>query len=135
MGLIDALVALVVFSLGMMALAELYVRAAPAAYQNTRTTAVQMTADSLFGVLQANPSALPIQVTNITAASAMPTALQGWFAQAVQTMPGLSVTIVSQPDALGNACTPASCGIQLSLSWSQLAETRTQVFHGQVGIH
>lgn len=70
LGLIDALVALVVFSLGMMALAELYVRAAPATYQNTRTTAVQMTADGLFGVLQANPSVLPIQVTNATSASA-----------------------------------------------------------------
>ena len=134
-GMIDALVAMLVFSLGLLGLAALYQQSAPAPLQNQATTSVQMAAGSLLAQLWANPSALPVNVTNVTAASSMPTALQGWFAQEQSVLPGLAVTIVSGNDASGNACSSTSCGVTLTLAWKQLGSTRSQVFQGQVGIH
>ncbi|MBW4049430.1 MAG: hypothetical protein HIU89_16380 [Proteobacteria bacterium] len=134
-GMIDALVAMLVFSLGLLGLAALYEQSAPAPLQNQATTSVQMAGGSLLAQLWADPSVLPVNVTNVTTASGMPTSLQGWFAQAQSALPGLSVSIASGNDASGNPCSSTSCGIALTLAWKQLGSTRSQIFQGQVGIH
>ncbi len=133
-GLIDALVAVVIFGFGMAILAALYVRMAPQPYQNGNVSQVQMGANGLFAALNANPSALPVNVSGAQAASQMPSALQPWFTQTASTLPGLVVSITSGPNALGAACTPQSCGVTVQLSWTQLGTTRSQTFYGQVGI-
>ena len=142
-GLIEALVAMLVLSFGLLGLAALYVRSAPAPYQNQSTTSAQSVADSFMATLANDPNALPIAVASATAASAMPdAATQGWFTQSAMSLPGLSVTVVSGPvtAAAGPSsgpsapCSPQACSVNLTLSWTQLAAQRTQVFHGQIGI-
>ncbi len=134
-GLMDVLVAMLVFSLGLLGLAALYVRAAPAPLQNMDTMAVQTAADSFMATLATETSSLPINMSNVTSASSITTTpLQQWFIQTAQNLPGLTVSVVSGNDALGNTCSSQSCGIQLTLGWTQLGSLRTQVFNGQIGI-
>ena len=141
-GLIEALVAMLVLSFGLLGLAALYVRSAPAPYQNQSTTSAQSVADSFMSTLASDPNALPMAVASATSASAMPdAATQGWFAQSALSLPGLSVTVVSGPVAAAGPssgasapCSPQACSVNLTLSWTQLAAQRTQVFHGQIGI-
>jgi len=137
-GLIDALVAMVIFSFGLMGLAALYASSAPVPYENQSVMTLQAQADSLMTTLATNPGALSaLNVTGVTTASNMPGWLQGWFtqAQAQLNAPGFEVTITPGPDASGNACSAQSCGITVTLGWTQMGLSRTQVFHGQIGIN
>lgn len=133
-GLIEAMVAVVIFAFGMAALASLYVKVAPQPYQNRAVTQIQDAANSLIGALTANPSVLPVNVANVNTASGMPTALQPWFAQTAADLPGFSVTITSGVNAAGQACSVNSCGVTFNLSWTQMGATRTQTFYSQIGI-
>lgn len=133
-GIIDAMVAVVIFGFGMAGLAALYVRMAPEPYQNMAVIQAQGAANSLIGVLTSNPSILPVTVTNVTTASGLPSALQPWFTQSSSNLPGFSVSITSGPNAAGNACSSSSCGVIFSLSWTQMGATRQQTFSTQIGI-
>lgn len=133
-GLIDALVALLVFSFGMLALTSLYVNARVTPLADRQVIMVQTQAASLMAVLQSDPVAVPsLSVSAVTSQSSMPSWLQNWFAQASAQIPGLSVTIATGADAAGNACSSMSCGITVTLGWTQGALTRSQVFNGQIG--
>lgn len=134
LGLIDALVAMVIFGFGMAALAALYVRVAVEPQQNAAVMQVQNAANSLLGALAANTSLLPVNVTNATTAAAMPQGLQSWFAQYAAVLPGLTVSITSGPDASGNTCSSVSCGVTATLAWTQMGIQRSQTFYAQVGI-
>lgn len=135
-GLIEAMAALMIFSVGLLALAALYIRSAPEPAENGAVMAIQSTASGVFAALQSDPSALPVDVTAATSGASMPTpALAQWFAAASSGIPGLTATIKSGPDAAGNACSPQSCGITVTLAWSQMGDTRSQEFYGQVGFH
>jgi Tfp pilus assembly protein PilV len=135
-GLVDALAALLVFSFGLLALAELYMNALIVPVADQQVVAVQNQALGLMSVLQSDPSAVPsLSVSGVSSASGMPSWLQGWFAQSAAQLPGLSVTIATGKDAAGNACSATSCGITLTLGWKQGSQTRSQVFNGQVGFH
>lgn len=133
-GLVDALVAVVIFGFGMAVLAALYVRMAPQPYQNIAVTQIQGAANSLIGALTVNPSVLPVNASNVSVATGLPSALQPWFTQSSASLPGFAVSIASGPNAAGNACSPASCGVTFSLSWTQLGITRQQTFYAQIGI-
>jgi type IV pilus assembly protein PilV len=137
-GLIDALVAMVIFSFGLMGLAALYANTAPTPYENQSVMTLQAQADSLMSTLATNPAALSsLSVAGVNTASGMPAWLQDWFTQAQAQLqaPGLNVTITPGPDASGNACSAQSCGITVTLGWTQMGLSRTQVFHGQIGIN
>lgn len=137
-GLIDALVAMVIFSFGLMGLAALYANTAPTPYENQSVMTLQVQADSLMSTLATNSAALSnLNVAGVTTASGMPAWLQDWFTQAQAQLqaPGLNVTITPGPDASGNACSAQSCGITVTLGWTQMGLSRTQVFHGQIGIN
>lgn len=135
-GLIDALAAMLVFSFGLLGLAALYVDSASAPFTDQTVVSVQTQADALMSMLATNQPALSgLSVSGVSASSSMPSWLQGWFSQAAAQIPGLSVTIVPGADALGNACSSTSCGITATLSWTQGSSTRSQVFHGQIGLH
>lgn len=132
-GLVDALAALLVFSFGLLALAELYMNALIVPIADQQVVAVQNQALSLMSALQGDPSAVPsLSVSAVTSASGLPSWLQGWFAQSAAQLPGLTVTIATGNDAAGNACSATSCGITLTLGWKQGSQTRSQVFNGQV---
>ncbi len=134
-GMIEALIALVIFSVGLLGIAAVYVQTAPAPAQNMDADSVQMAADAFMSVLFTDSTALPVNISNASSASAMPDApLQNWFSQFQQVIPGLSVSVSSGPDGSNNACSSQSCAITLTLSWSQMGSTRSQVFHGQVGL-
>jgi len=136
MGLIEAMAALVIFSVGLLALAALYIRSAPEPAEDSVTMTIQAAASGAFTVLQADPSALPVSVTAATSGASMPTtALTQWFMAASSGIPGFTATIHSGPDAAGDACSPQSCGITLTLAWSQMGDTRSQEFYGQIGFH
>ena len=133
--MLEAMIAMVVFALGIAGIILIYDRTAPAPYQNEADAAVQMVADGFFATASANLPSMPVTVTSASSASALPAFLQGWFTQSSQELPGLVVSVQSGDDAIGDPCSSTSCGLQLTLSWQQLGEQRTQVFHGQVGIH
>ncbi len=136
-GLIDALVAMVIFSFGLLGLAALYTSASPAPSQNQSVMTLQAQADSLMATLATDPGALStLSVSGATSASSMPGWLQAWFtqAQAQVQVPNFSVTITPGPDASGNPCSSQSCGITATLGWTQMGTPRSQVFHGQIGI-
>ena len=135
-GLVDALAALLVFSFGLLALAELYMNALVVPVADQQVVAVQNQALSLMTALQGDTPAVPsLSVSSVSSASGMPSWLQGWFAQSAAQLPGLTVTIATGADAAGNACSSTSCGITLTLGWKQGSQTRSQVFNGQVGFH
>ncbi len=135
-GLIDALAAMLVFSFGLLALAELYMNALVVPVGDQQVVALQNQAQSLMSMLQSDPSAVPsLSVSAVNSASGMPSWLQDWFNQSAAQLPGLTVTIATGADAAGNACSSTSCGITLTLAWTQGAQTRSQVFNGQVGFH
>lgn len=134
LGMIDVLVAMVVFALGMSGLAYAYLRVAPAPLQNASAAQTQMASMALFAQVSAQPWILPVNVQGVSTASGLPTALQPWFSQEAALLPGLTVSIASGPDASGNACSSKSCGLTVTLAWTQLGMQRAQVFYGQVGI-
>lgn len=134
--LIEVLVALLIFSFGLLGLAGLYARGAPTPFENQNVIGVQMAADSLMAALASNTPGLPsCAVTKVNTAAGMPTWLQGWLAQAQAQIPSLAVTIVPGNDASGNNCSSTSCGITATLYWTDGATQRSQVFHAQIGIH
>ncbi len=128
---------MLIFSIGLLALAAIYVRTAPAPLQDADTVAVQTAADGCMTAIAADLPQLPnINVSGATSASSMPTtALASWFSAASLGIPGFTVSITGTPDASGQACSPLSCGITLAIGWTQMGDQRSQVFYGQVGIH
>ncbi len=135
-GLLEALIALLIFSFGLLGLASLYSSIAPSPFVNQTVLSLQAQADSLMSTLASNPAALPaLNVSSVNSTSSMPAWLQGWFTQAQTEIPSLTVSITPGPDALGNACSSQSCGISVKLAWTQGTLQRSQVFNGQIGIH
>jgi type IV pilus assembly protein PilV len=133
--LLEVLVAMLIFSLGLLGVSALYARTAPQPYTNGTVSSVQMAADALFAILGANPSVLPVSASSAAQASSMPTtSLSDWYTQYAQLIPGLTVSIVAQNSADGSSCSTSSCGLQLTLGWTQGSTKRSQVFHGQIGI-
>lgn len=134
--LIEVLVALLIFSFGLLGLAGLYARGAPTPYANQNVINVQMAADSLMAALASNMPGLPSSgVTKISVPASMPSWLQDWLTQAQAQIPSLAVTIVPGNDASGNSCSSTSCGITATLYWNDGSTQRSQVFHAQIGIH
>jgi Tfp pilus assembly protein PilV len=135
-GLIDAMVAVVIFGFGMAALAALYVRMAPQPLQNTNVVQVQMAANSLIGALTSDTDVLPLSESNVTSADALPASLQGWFSQQAALLPGFTlVSLTSSNGPTGRPCSPAGgCVIDFTLAWTQMGTVRQQAFHTQIGI-
>ena len=134
--LIEVLVALLIFSFGLLGLAGLYARGAPTPFANQNVINVQTAADSLMAALANNMSGLPSSgVTKVSAPASMPSWLKDWLTQAQAQIPSLAVTIVPGNDASGNNCSSTSCGITATLYWTEGSTQRSQVFHAQIGIH
>lgn len=133
--LLDVLIAMLVFSLGMLGLSAMYVRAAAQPFDNAHVAEAQMAAQALLATVRTNPSLLPLQLQQVGSPAGLSApALADWFTQYSSMLPGLQVSVTSQADASGNACGSSSCGLRLTVSWLQGQTRRQQVFDAQVGL-
>jgi|UniRef100_E6PKK3 Tfp pilus assembly protein PilV len=156
LSLISVLVAIVIFSLGMLSIASIYTMAVPAVTANEAATDTAALGNQFWALLQANPG-LVGQLGTTTAQTytpstytTAPSALQPWLANIFftqQTMlPNASVTITPVAGAEGAPCTAPTptttlCGITLLIAWSttsgdlstQKYTQRTQTYNYQVG--
>ncbi len=160
LSLISVLVAIVIFSLGMLSIASIYTMAVPAVTANEAATDTAAFGNQFWALLQANPGLVgqlgTTTATTYTSTSApsAPAVLQPWlagifgpavftsatYAGTQQTMlPSASVTITPGPGADGNACTAPTptttlCGITLNIQWQPNSTTkRSQTYNYQVG--
>ena len=107
--LLDVLIAMLVFSLGMLGLSAMYVRAAAQPFSNAHAAESQLAAQALLAVVRTNPTMLPLQLNLVSSASSLSDpALAAWFTQYAQALPGLQVSLLSQADANGLACSSSS---------------------------
>ena len=135
LGLISVLVALLIFSFGILGLVSLYATTVPVGTQNRFAMNAAQAGQAFWAVGNANPQAVP----NLGFAhlSDAPSVLAGWVQQLKGSFPpgvDSSATTgpgVDQPST--GTCTSQSCTVQLTISWSQYGLTRSQVFYEQFG--
>lgn len=148
--LVNVMVTVLVFSLGLLALGAVYSRLVGAQTQSQNLMRLAPWGNSFWGVVQANPAVLTTMANTYTAANvtAAPAPLQNWLNQVLVTaplaLPNGSVTIQTGPDAAsGNACsTTTGCSVTLTINWAQNADpntsgtpiARSQVFYYQFGL-
>lgn len=149
MSLISVLVAIVVFSLGMLSIASLYSLAVPAVTSNQYATDSAAFGNQFWALVQANPGVVGQLATGGTttytagSAGTAPAALQpllaNVFTNPATLLPNAKVIITPGPDAQGNACSATSCGLGLQIQWSDVGSAksdnalRTQKYAFQVG--
>ena len=148
--LINIMVTVLVFALGLLALSAVYSRLVGAQTQSQNLMRMAPWGNSFWGVVQANPAVLTTMANTYTSAnvSAAPAPLQSWLTQILVTaplaLPNGSVTIQTGPDAAsGSSCsTTTGCSVTLTINWAQNANantsgasiTRSQVFYYQFGL-
>lgn len=146
------MVAILIFSFGLLGLASLYSRFTSATTANQNLLQLAPWSNGFWGVVQANPAVLTAingtyTIANITSA---PVALQPWLSQVITTsqspyaLPSASVTIATGPDASrGTACSATTgCTVTLTIQWAQngsintdsTSVLRTQTFSYQFGL-
>ncbi|WP_449370255.1 type IV pilus modification PilV family protein [Thiomonas sp.] len=155
LSLISVLVAIVIFSLGMLTIASMYTLAVPAVTANAEAMDTAAFGNQFWSALQSNPGIVntlfgtqPAAGAKVTYTAATytsaPPALQpmltNLFAPSQMNLPNASVTITAQNGADGNPCSaPASpaqpiCGISLLINWTPSSGSqRSQSFDYQVG--
>lgn len=132
LGLISVLVALLVFSLGILGLAALYAQVVPVGAQNRFAMNAANAGQAFWAVGNANPQQVPN--LNFTTLSSAPGVLATWVQQLQASFPpGVNATATTAPDPLGNPCSAQSCSVTLTITWPQFGVTRTQTFHEQFG--
>ena len=129
--LIEALVSLVILTFGLLALAKVYLHTVPVIQQNKEVSQATAAAWSYWDLEQLN-TAVPASFT-ATSASAAPAYLQPWMRQYASLLPGLTVTLATSNDSLGQACSLASCGLKLTLSWTDYGAHRAQTYYFEKG--
>ena len=129
--LIEALVSLMILTFGLLALAKVYLHTVPVVQQNKEVSEATAAAWSYWDLEQLNATA-PVAFTAQNTAAA-PGYLQNWMAQYAALLPGLTVTLVTTNDALGQACSAASCGLTLTLSWTDYGAHRAQTYSFEKG--
>ena len=150
--LINVMVAILIFSFGLLGLVGLYSRFTSATSANQNLMQMAPWSNGFWGVVQANPAVLTTMsgtyaIANITAA---PATLQPWLRQVLDTgqsrnaLPSASVTIATGPDASrGTACSATNgCSVTLTIQWAQNGSVntdgtsvlRTQTFSYQFGL-
>ena len=135
MGLISVLVALLIFSFGILGLVSLYASAVPVGTQNRFAMNAAEAGQAFWAVGNANPQAVPnLAFAHLTAA---PSVLSGWVQQLKASFPpGVDASATTGPGVdqpSGGTCTTQSCTVQLTITWSQFGLTRSQVFYAQFG--
>ena len=147
MSLISVLVAIVVFGLGMLGIADIYSRAVPASTANQYVTDTTAFGNQFWALLQAQPGIISsIGLTtskSYTAAtlSSAPAALQPWLSNVLKSsataLPNATVKIDTHVGADGNTCTASLCGVTLTITWNpsntDSKQLRTQTFRYQAG--
>ena len=142
---INFLIAMLVFSLGLMGLASAYARMTTLMTQDQNLLRVSQLANSYWAVVQANPAVVTTAGTftseNINDA---PAALRPWLTQATSASGGMSdltVTLTTGNDAaLNTACATTGCSVTLQLGWAQAGDdraasfNRSQTFYFQFGL-
>lgn len=158
MTLLSVLIALVVFSLGMLSLAGMYARFTASTTENQNISTLAQASNRFWGILYANPSivtAIGATATyNSTNVSSAPLVLQAWLNSIVtpggpRALPGAQVTVSTGADSAGGntACDPTTgCSVTLTIQWTPTFDnaaaatgtasgaTRAQTFYYQLGL-
>ncbi len=135
LGLISVLVALLIFSFGILGLVSLYATTVPIGTQNRFAMNAADAGQAFWAIGNANPQSVPsLAFAHLSAA---PTVLTGWVQQLEGSFPpGVDANATTGPGVgqpSGSACTAQSCTVQLTITWSQYGLTRSQVFYEQFG--
>lgn len=151
MTLVSVLVSLVIFVLGTLSLAGVYLKMTSAQAGNQQITSLQTYGDRLWALLLAQPRLIGGLHTNgsVTVSAANLAQLSSDFAglkplltdmllSPKVSLPGATVRISAENNAVGNACEVnslvANCGVSMVVTWTPPgAATRTQRFAYQVG--
>ena len=132
MGMISVLIALIILSFGILGLASMYAKTVPMPAQDRMAQRAAAAGQAFWAVLQANPQAVPGM--NFISLAAAPSVLSSWVQQVQLSLPpSVNATAKTGNDALGNACSPTSCGVTLTITWNQLGGARKQVFNENFG--
>lgn len=129
--LIEALVSLVILTFGLLGLAKVYLKTVPVIQQNKEVSQATAAAWSYWDLEQLNASA-PASFT-ATSPTAAPAYLQSWMTQYASLLPGLKVTLATSDDSLGQPCSASSCGLKLTLSWTDYGAQRAQIYYFEKG--
>ena len=145
MTLISVLAALLIFSFGLLGVAQLYSTLTQNHTANEQVTAVQMFGDRFWATLQAQPALLAELQSSAASPSvrysdgnlddapqALRPALHGLF-DGRNMLPDAVVSIALEDDVRGAACAATTCGVFIAVKWSGPRGTRTQTFFFQVG--
>jgi type IV pilus assembly protein PilV len=130
--LLNALIALLVFTFGMLSLASAYLKVNTNLGDNEYFTSAGILAESLKSTLSASPNLLT-QMNAFAPATTTPTgALVDWIAQLTAALPQGTATATAV-NATGVACTATPpCTVTLIISW-QKKILHSQSFVLQVG--
>jgi type II secretory pathway pseudopilin PulG len=147
--LLTVLVAMLVFSLGMLGLGSMYARFTGAVTDNENLAQIAAWSDSFWSVLWANDTNLAASgVTyNLANYTSAPAAMQPWLAKLLNTLPDSSVQLAPLADPIGNpglCSSPRGCtSLTMTIKWSQNASPiamsgngsfyRSQTFTYQLG--
>ncbi|MBB4844776.1 type IV pilus assembly protein PilV [Paucibacter oligotrophus] len=151
--LINIMVAILIFSFGLLGLAGLYSRFTTASTTNQNIALLAPWSNAFWGVVQANPGSTlgtmagTYQLASIPSA---PAALRPWLTQILDpntsrnAIADATVVIATGPDAVkGTACAVATgCTVTLTIQWTQNGSvnadsssvTRSQTFTYQFGL-
>lgn len=127
--LLEVLISLLVFSAGLLVLADALLKTTPALVQHERVIQAQTVAQSYWALAQTQP--LPPTPFD-TSTGAPPAAYTPWFRAATAVLPGL-VAVVTTPSAQGVSCTATACTLDMTLSWQSSGLNRKQSYVFQFG--
>jgi Tfp pilus assembly protein PilV len=159
--LISVLVAVLVFSLGILGLAGMYGRFLGVVSDDQNLATLSQVGNSFWGVLQASPSVVnSVDGTTYNSGNytSAPSSLQEWLKSIIVTqataLPDAHVTLTKGPDALGtsgsvpcntiiDAAGTTKCqSVQVTITWKSVISplvggaqsTRSHVFYYQIGL-
>lgn len=135
--LINILVAILIFSFGLLGLAGMYSRFTSASTANQNIAQLAPWSNAFWGLVQANPNSTLASMAgsyDVSKIASAPVALQPWLRQILDpntsprsAIPGATVVIATGPDAVsGSACAVATgCTVTLTIQWAQNGSVNT----------
>ena len=129
--LINILIALLIFTFGMLSLAAAYLRINASVDDNEYFISAGVMAESMRSTLAASP-ALLVYMNNFSTATRYNNNLVDWTSQLIEALPGASATATAIAPVGGNCTAVPPCTVTLVINW-QKKVAHSQAFVIQVG--